>query len=210
VQVNGSSSAYLWNNTIFTNFYGGVGITSNSIAEFGGGNKIYDNADNSGWRSGVAVFWGSSATFSPQVADNPDEIFENKGPGIYVIGTSELFLPSASVHNNNGSGVTIGQGSSCHVGFFPAGADIFMNTGHGVAVYNSSTVFLNSGSVHHNTGNGVYLGNPSTGAFLANANIDNNGLFGINCSGGAALATGDAGSVSGNGSGQTNCPGWTP
>ena len=102
--------------------------------------------------------------------------------------------------------MTLWLGSSGQI----AGAEIFLNTGHGVGVSNSSALFLNSGSVHNNTGNGVTLGSVSTGQFATGANIDNNSLFGISCSGGTGLATGDAGSVSGNGSGQTNCQGWTP
>jgi hypothetical protein len=183
-----------------------VGINSNSNANFGGGNWIYYNADNSGWRSGVGVFQASSAILIPEAADNPDKIYENKGPGIYVSGTSELLLQSALVHKNSGNGVSILQGSSCSI----AGTEIFENTAQGVGVSNNSDLFLSSGSVHNNSGHGIAIYSASMVQFATAANIDNNSLFGINCSGPAALATGDAGSVSGNGSGQTNCQGWTP
>jgi parallel beta-helix repeat protein len=205
VQVNGSSTAYFLNNQLFSNQYAGADINSNSNANFGGGNKIYDNANNSGWRSGVGVFQASSAIFISEAADNPEQIYENKGPGIYVSGTSELLLQTASVHNNSGNGVSIVQGSSGSI----AGAEIFGNTANGVGVWNS-TLYLNSGSVHNNSANGVILSNVSTGQFNTSANIDNNSLLGINCGGNTGVAFGDAGSVSGNGSGQTNCQGWTP
>ena len=205
VQVNGSSSAYFLNNQIFSNASIGVDITAHSEGQFGGGNKIYDNADNSGWRSGVGIFQASSANFIPEAADNPDDIYQNKGPGIFVYG-SGLLLQGALVHNNDGNGVSLGLGSSGQIN----GTEIFMNEAQGVGVSNTSALFLSSGSVHNNSGNGVNLSSFSTGQFATGANIDNNTLFGINCSGGTGLATGDAGSVSGNGSGQTNCQGWTP
>lgn len=206
VYVTGGSTAYLMNNRVYSNSLLGVDINSHSSAGFGGGNKIHDNADNSGWRPGVGIFQGSAAYLTPEVADNPDEIYQNKGPGINVSSNSDLFLQSASVHNNNSDGVRLWLGSSSQI----SGGEIFQNTGQGIGVSNSSSLYLNGGSVHNNTGNGVLLGAVSTGQFSTTANIDNNGLFGINCSGGTGLATGDAGSVSGNGSGQTNCQGWTP
>jgi parallel beta-helix repeat protein len=204
VQVSGNSDAYFLNNKLFSNQYGGADINSNSNANFGGGNKIYDNADHSGWRSGVGVHQSSSAIFIPEAADNPDEIYENSGPGIFVANGCALLLKTALVHNNSGEGVNLGLGSSGQI----EGAEIFLNSSSGINVNGNSVLSLNSGSVHNNSSHGVNLTSLSTGQFGTGANIDNNSLFGINC--GNGLATGDAGSVSGNGSGQTNCQGWTP
>jgi hypothetical protein len=253
VQVSGSSNAYLLNNRIFSHQYGGVGINSNSNANFGGGNKIYDNADNSGWRAGVGVFQASSAVLIPEAANNPDEISQNRGPGIHVYDSSGLLLQSALVRNNGSGGVHIGLGSSGQIdggdifenngdavslstnsglllnnasihdntgvgvkvahgssAQLAQGNDIFGNDDAGISIWNNSELSLSGGSVHNNRSDGVRIGLESSGQFNTGASITDNDLFGVSCDGRGGFVWGDVGTISGNGSGDTNCQGWTP
>jgi hypothetical protein len=202
------ASGYFLNNAIFSNKFQGVNVTGSSSAGFGGGNKLYNNADDSGWRAGVGVGEGSNAGFGSELSNNPDEVYSNNGPGIFVYNGGGLLLNGARVHDNDEAGVSIGLGSSGQM----EGAEIYENACEGVRVSGNSALFLKSGSVHNNGKDGVGLFNLSTGQFATGAQIDNNTHLGVNCGGGAGagVAIGDAGSVAGNGSGQTNCAGWTP
>jgi len=129
IQVSQGSSAWLIGNKIHSNKLSGLSVTGHSDARLLGGNKIYENADLSGWRAGIGIYHGSQVTINPDFSSDKDRISENNGPGIFVGSNSELFLKSGIVTNNSGDGVRL-KFDSC--GRFEEGASITNNDGYGI------------------------------------------------------------------------------
>ncbi len=129
VQAGGGSSARLVNNTVYNNALGGVSSTESSTIRLVGDNKIYGNADHSGWRSGVSAHHGSTAQISAEAGRAADHIYGNNGPGIFAGTNSSIFLTAGTIENNENDGIGLFFESTVHIKNDPK---ITSNGGYGV------------------------------------------------------------------------------
>lgn len=108
--------------------------------------------------------------------------------------------------SGNGDGVDADGGGHLLLG----GAVVENNTGNGVKLAGGSTLDMTGSTVHGNGGDGLHLNDTSVAQFdPANPDqITGNGGWGIFCEGAPSVAMieGGPGTVSGNTTGQNNCP----
>jgi len=136
IQVGGGSSVRLSLSKVHGNALSGIGATEGSSARLGGGNDIYSNGDNSGWRAGIGVFHGSNVTATLTDSSEKDDIYLNNGPGLFISNNSSLFLKIGNVYQNKGDGIHLTLNSTAQL----EEVSLTDNTGYGIACNQQSVL----------------------------------------------------------------------
>ena len=109
---------------ILDNSLDGVEIRDQSSAIIYGNTSISNNANSSGSKAGITIFFNSYARIN-----DATEIYNNKGPGIILSANSSFLAVSGSIHNNQGHGVDVKTES---IADFLGTCPVTYNTGFGI------------------------------------------------------------------------------
>jgi len=137
IEAGAGSSLRMSLSKVYNNTLSGLGITQQATLASRGGNEIYSNGDASGWRAGIAAYYGSVVVFTLEDTQVKDSIYHNNGPGLYISNNSSLFMKYGEIKENRFDGVGLYVGSTGH---FEGGASVTSNGGYGVGCYKESVV----------------------------------------------------------------------
>lgn len=157
--------------------------------------------DNTG--AGVLVGQAGSAHLW---ANNPGGIVvrDNTGQGVSIGLNGSAQVHNVVVSGNAQGGVLAYQGGTVQV----EGSTVEDNRQGGVSIDSVSSGQIDNSLIQNNQGDGVHVSNtsvPSFGFPSGNNTITGNSGWGVICTD-ASHTEGTAGTVSGNGAGQVNCP----
>jgi len=136
IQVGGGSSIKLSLSKVHGNTYSGIDVTQLSTIALRGGNDIYSNADNSGWRAGIGAYHSSNVVATLSDTTDKDEIYLNNGPGIYISNNSSLFMASGKTYQNKGDGIHLHLNSTTQL----EDVSVTNNSGYGIACNDQSVL----------------------------------------------------------------------
>ena len=82
----------MYESEIYNNQMIGINVTGKSSVSLRGGNKVYENADNSGWRAGIGAAHGSTVIMTDSPSEDFNMVYQNNGPGIHIGNPTSLFV----------------------------------------------------------------------------------------------------------------------
>jgi hypothetical protein len=198
VNSQGASSISINNGTVVShcNFIAVYAAFSGSVDVSGA--TIEDNHG-----AGVLVGQAGSAHLW---ANNPGDIVvrDNAGQGVSIGLNGSAQLHNVVVSGNTQGGVLVSQGGTVQI----EASTVEHNQQGGVAIDSVSSGQIDNSLIEDNQGDGLHVSNtsvPSFGFPSGNNTITGNSGWGVICTD-ASHTEGAAGTVSGNGAGQVNCP----